>query len=328
MLEASILSTSPWNADPFLWKDAESVLGFDQLLPEKLDCLVEDDFESTDVSCPVSCSPPSPLRHVLDVQEESDYADILLDFSVAEEETNVSSVAGLDNLSLDVAVDSDWSSEPPSCCDDDPWMGMPKLTRPARLPDLLPVPRSKSWLLMTAEEQLRTVEALTEVISRRLDLREQVEVIRIIDPNAVLHPSDKEFVIDLKHLDDHKLRQIADYVQRHAADWERMDDGNTDPVSAGKRSRSQGTRSRNSGSTESSVTSEISAPLTKREARQRRRQHAKTWRQRKARQQLQKERRSGLFVNEQVLSLSENTASSFQDEDFEVDENEEVDILH
>lgn len=50
--------------------------------------------------------------------------------------------------------------------------------------------------VMTGEEQLHAVEALTEAISRKLGLREQLDVIRIIDPSASVDPTaDREFVV-------------------------------------------------------------------------------------------------------------------------------------
>lgn len=72
------------------------------------------------------------------------------------------------------------------------WRGV---SPPAK--DLLDVNvASKSWSVMTGEEQLHAVEALTEAISRKLGLREQLDVIRIIDPSASVDPTaDREFVV-------------------------------------------------------------------------------------------------------------------------------------
>lgn len=333
------MSTSPWNIDPFLWKDAGSVLGFEHLLSDTTDSsLVQEDFDTPDILRGLESPPPSVSDQIL--QAEPYFADMLLDFDAVDDETSVASVLDLGELSLDLAADSDWSSSAFSTCDDDPWIGMQRPPRPVRAPDLFTGPSSKSWLMMSGEEQLRTVETLTEVISRRLDLREQVEVIRIIDPRAVLQPSDREFVIDLKHLNDQKLREIADYVRRHAADWDRLDDHDGSSASSAtssgrRRALHGGGRQRISGSAASSVASETSSSssgpsFSKRQTQRRRRQQTKTWRQRKARQQLQKERRSGLFVNEQVLSISDCSTGPFgnEEEKWERDEEEEVDILH
>ena len=48
---------------------------------------------------------------------------------------------------------------------------------------------------MCDEEQITTVEELSELISGELGLREQLDVIRIIYPEASIGPADTEFVI-------------------------------------------------------------------------------------------------------------------------------------
>lgn len=50
---------------------------------------------------------------------------------------------------------------------------------------------------MNEDLQLRTIEALSEIISTQMDLREQLEIIRIIDSDAVISPADTEFAISM-----------------------------------------------------------------------------------------------------------------------------------
>lgn len=45
------------------------------------------------------------------------------------------------------------------------------------------------------DEKASVIEELSRVISNELGLREQLEVIRIINPSAEVSPTDKEFVI-------------------------------------------------------------------------------------------------------------------------------------
>ena len=51
---------------------------------------------------------------------------------------------------------------------------------------------------MTRDEKLETVEELSATVTNDLGLREQLEVIRIINPLAVLPTTDSEFYIGKK----------------------------------------------------------------------------------------------------------------------------------
>ena len=48
---------------------------------------------------------------------------------------------------------------------------------------------------MCSQEKMETIEDLTTCISNELGLREQLDVIRILNPNATVLPTDTEFVI-------------------------------------------------------------------------------------------------------------------------------------
>ena len=48
---------------------------------------------------------------------------------------------------------------------------------------------------MSSDDQVDTVEYLTRVVSMSMGLQEQLEIIRIINPNARVLPTDTEFVI-------------------------------------------------------------------------------------------------------------------------------------
>lgn len=49
--------------------------------------------------------------------------------------------------------------------------------------------------MLCDDEKASVIEELSRVISNELGLREQLEVIRIINPSAEVSPTDKEFVI-------------------------------------------------------------------------------------------------------------------------------------
>lgn len=48
---------------------------------------------------------------------------------------------------------------------------------------------------MTSSQQRQTIEHLTQVVSSTMGLREQLDVIRIVNPQAVVSATDTEFEI-------------------------------------------------------------------------------------------------------------------------------------
>jgi hypothetical protein len=53
----------------------------------------------------------------------------------------------------------------------------------------------KAWTRMNNEEQVNIVENLTRIINDDMGLREQLEVIRILNTDAKLLPTDRQFII-------------------------------------------------------------------------------------------------------------------------------------
>lgn len=74
---------------------------------------------------------------------------------------------------------------------------------------------NRPWSSLSFNEQIEVVEALTEVISQELGLREQLEIIQIINPTAAVSPTQTEFVIDLQCFNDVKLHRVREYVRQH-----------------------------------------------------------------------------------------------------------------
>ena len=50
---------------------------------------------------------------------------------------------------------------------------------------------------MTSSQQRETIEHLTQVVSSSMGLREQLDVIRIVNPQAVVSSADTEFEIGM-----------------------------------------------------------------------------------------------------------------------------------
>ncbi len=53
----------------------------------------------------------------------------------------------------------------------------------------------KQWAKMEENERSKAVDCLTKIINDEMGLREQLEIIRILNPDAKLRPTDKQFVI-------------------------------------------------------------------------------------------------------------------------------------
>ncbi|XP_064634940.1 protein FAM199X-like [Lineus longissimus] len=180
----------------------------------------------------------------------------------------------------------------------------PMLSRPLKRKQCCILDDTKLWCEMCDEEQITTVEELSEMISGELGLREQLDVIRIIYPEANISPADTEFVIDLDYLDDDKLQQVRDYIRQQTKSTNRHSLTSCDSCNE--------------------TNSPVQKKHTKKQSRERRSQQKELrQRQRKEYRQMMKERRSGLFKKEEVLSLT-TPATSREDLDPDGDD---IDIL-
>lgn len=151
----------------------------------------------------------------------------------------------------------------------------------------------KKWSKMTQQEKLETVEELSSTVTNHLGLREQLEVIRIINPLADASTTDAEFYIDLEVIDDEKLEKIEDIVNF-----------------SGSRSPEPDHRCRN--------TYRSSKKFSKKTKHDRRPSHrVPKNRLRKENRQKLKERRSGLFIKEERLAVS-MVDNNDNDEDIDV----------
>ncbi|XP_028408576.1 uncharacterized protein LOC114531126 [Dendronephthya gigantea] len=164
-----------------------------------------------------------------------------------------------------------------------------------------------SWKEMTSSQQRETIEHLTQIVSSTMGLREQLDVIRILNPKAVVSSTDTEFEIDLELLNCEKLERIREYVKQHGIQTVKSLKNSQRPVR--KTKRKDLNLHRNKGK----VDKEQNALLSR------------------VYKQLLKEKRSGLFHNEQVISISktklQQTSQNSNNEDDDNDDME-IDILH
>ncbi|KAG9351329.1 hypothetical protein JZ751_022576 [Albula glossodonta] len=209
-------------------------------------------------------------------------------------------------------------------------------------PCLVPKRKSKQhrnldelpWSAMTNDEQVEYIEYLSRKVSTEMGLREQLDIIKIIDPCAQISPTDSEFIIELNCLTDEKLKQVRNYIREHGPrqrpsstreGWKRSGhssasaSASTSGVSAASSSSAGSMVSSASSSSAGSTASNISRAHSdgnlsasaaerirdsKKRSKQRKlQQKALRKRQLKEQRQARKERLSGLFLNEEVLSL-------------------------
>lgn len=66
--------------------------------------------------------------------------------------------------------------------------------------------------------QVEYIEYLSRKVSTEMGLREQLDIIKIIDPMAQISPTDSEFIIELNRLTDEKLKQVRSLVDENLVD--------------------------------------------------------------------------------------------------------------
>lgn len=74
--------------------------------------------------------------------------------------------------------------------------------------------RKSKWSGLSFIEKTAALEDLMETVSEKFGLREQLDIIKIIDPNAHLSPTDTEFFIDFDKMDDRKYDLMNIYVDK------------------------------------------------------------------------------------------------------------------
>eukprot|EP00112_Aurelia_sp_Birch-Aquarium-sp1_P002286 Seg1249.18 transcript_id=Seg1249.18/GoldUCD/mRNA.D3Y31 product="Protein FAM199X" protein_id=Seg1249.18/GoldUCD/D3Y31 len=153
------------------------------------------------------------------------------------------------------------------------------------------------WSELNTQKQQETLEMLIGTVSQRLGLREQLQLIRIICPDADVSPNDKEFFIDFDLFDDDKFRGVCNFVKHHLLTM--------------KETQKEGLSRKNSRKSKESKNSPPPLWMGKTKSIESK-LLAKTSRQ------IKKEQKSGLFKQEEVLLLKEDQAI-IQEEDEELD---------
>lgn len=72
--------------------------------------------------------------------------------------------------------------------------------------------------------QVEYIEYLSRKVSTEMGLREQLDIIKIIDPCAQISPTDSEFIIELNCLTDEKLKQVGPVWRHHRCEFNVWDD--------------------------------------------------------------------------------------------------------
>lgn len=216
-------------------------------------------------------------------------------------------------------------------------------------PCLVPKRKSKQhrnldelpWSAMTNDEQVEYIEYLSRKVSTEMGLREQLDIIKIIDPSAQISPTDSEFIIELNCLTDDKLKQVRNYIKEHSSrlrpsstrdSWKRSSyssastsgvsgtSSNASMVSTGSSSNgssgSNMSRAHSDSNLSTSAAAERIRDSKKRSKQRKLQQKALRKKQVKEQRQARKERLSGLFLNEEVLSLK---VTEEEEEDHEGD---------
>lgn len=161
------------------------------------------------------------------------------------------------------------------------------------------------WSTLSGSQQTKLLETLMETVSHKLGLREQLDIINIINPSAQLSPSDTEFFIDFDLMDDHKYDLLNAYVEKELRKLDK-----TSNAIEQKRNKEKH--------------AEQVAKERKQQRLNRRQQRSKEKQEKLSKmcKQLRKERRSGLFSREQVVAVEQTPTSAEVNE-----EEDEIDIL-
>ncbi|CAF1252536.1 unnamed protein product, partial [Didymodactylos carnosus] len=161
---------------------------------------------------------------------------------------------------------------------------------------------TKTWAKMSLDEQSRIITELTTIINEQLGRREQLEIIRILQPDGVqIQKNQTEFILDFQSMNDEKYRRIRNIIKFNVETFNDYSCNTRQDTLSETNSLSNKSSSANSGGTNSQQD-----PMKRIEKILR-------LRQRKEQRQALKEQKSGLFLKHEVMELTRC------DEDIEVD---------
>lgn len=191
-------------------------------------------------------------------------------------------------------------------------------------PSPIPVRRKRScssfkqWSNMDEGEQMKVVENLTTIVSTQMDVFEQLEIIRIIKPDAKLTFHRNQFVVELSMLDNHKYKQIRDLLRLQDISLYPTTADGSPPTTADGSFAIVADNHRQQSTMNSSADGSFHSNRrfsTKQEIRLSRQKRFLKLRQRKDRLQQAREDKSGLFAYNETMSVKRNPP----DEEHDID---------
>lgn len=181
----------------------------------------------------------------------------------------------------------------------------------------------KRWSEMDSYEREEVAEHLSTVLQSLLGPRERMEVFAMLSQQKTSRLSDRDFVIESHMLNESTLAKLETYLEQHEVKGEASD---SELISEPERKRNCGNAGRRKcaslpASPQHRGSYSESSPSigVKKRSGQRKSLRSLRRRTRKEYRQESKERRSGLFQQEEVISLTGNT----EEDDVEA----EIDIL-
>ncbi|KAL9979401.1 hypothetical protein ACROYT_G017060 [Oculina patagonica] len=163
-----------------------------------------------------------------------------------------------------------------------------------------------SWNKMSSDDQAEAVEFLTRVASMTMGLREQMDIIRIINPEATVLPTDTEFEIDLGAFNDAKFKRIHRYILDHLS---------RDSCPLCEDSQSETCRQNSNFTHRKHSKRKPRGTLNMKRISRKSSKHKGLLK--RVHRQMLKEQKSGLFENEEVISL--NSRNKEEANDVEID---------
>lgn len=171
----------------------------------------------------------------------------------------------------------------------------------------------KKWSTSNIDEKTNSLQSIMGLVSRKFGLREQLDVIKIINPDAKLPPSATEFFIDFDLINDDNYELVNKYVSKELKRLKESKESkneNTNKINT----TSKPIQTVHSIKRKKPAADQIEHPILT---------NVKPEDLFKKSKQLQKEKRSGLFAKEQIVVATVKTETL---EDCTEDE-EEIDIL-
>ncbi|GFT65612.1 uncharacterized protein NPIL_149371 [Nephila pilipes] len=200
MIESSIIGSSVWDSDPY---QEYNTIGLSSHFNFSCDNDIAGNSYWSGYSTPNDASSCSSDYDGLTFGEFDAFFEISDSFVSEILDNNPTSFSNLDLLNLTESPEKD-NYKPISNFNPD---------SPVYRNALEYLLTSKLWSHMSSDEQLNILHALSEVTCH-MGLREQMEVIKIIDPTAVISPEDKEFALDGSNLNDVKLQRVRDIISK------------------------------------------------------------------------------------------------------------------